>query len=202
MSSTLAWPPQGVATAVGPQSPSPLTPEGAAQGAGAELYRDVIPRVVNVANPGAGVAWSAKPEGGRIWHVQAIKATISADATAVTRIIETQVSDGSTVLYSVTMGFGVTAAQTIAFTWMRNLGANFGSLALSFGMAPWPSIPVLGGQTISSVQASLPAGDAWTSVSLYVWEVSWLPIPASQAHPDRAETWRRQNRSPLLDEVN
>lgn len=200
--SNTAWPPNPEWVTPIPASPDPVRAPGQPPIDEPPLYRDVTPRLIKVPNPGANTEISVKVEGGFIWHLQAVSFTFTTSAAVATRGVALQAFDGSDVVWQVFAPASQVASIAGQYSLLRGFGGTSNIAAINRQAGTLPPIPVLGGQVLRTSTLALDVADAYTLITLYVYQIEWRKMLGGDAHPLNSETWRRQYTSGLLREID
>lgn len=134
-----------------------------------EMGSRVTYKVVTVANPGAGLEWTATVPAGKMWEVLAINWTFTPDATVGNRYSKLRTSDGTTEM-SIIRASNVLATGT-AYDMMYGNSSSVSGSAAGLIMTQWKPIVLPTGGYIKSQTVSIQAGDAHTNIYLYVKEI-------------------------------
>lgn len=174
MSST-NWPPTPEWAPPNPAAPDPLSaPAPKVPGVG-EWFIEYLPRIVRVNAPSAGQEWSQAVPAGTVWIVQCIAARLVTSATVANRTARVTLADG-TVTYLRAGGSGVqVASTTVDYNWFGG-GVSFAANASTI-CNPFPQYPfvVQGGHSITSSVSNIDGTDTWSTITIYVYEVSAEP---------------------------
>lgn len=133
--------------------------------------REVIPRIIPVANPAPGAEIAVNVTAGAMWYVESFLASFTASVVVATRTPVLALSDGSTIFARVQSPAQMAASAFARLNWLRGFGyinaANIGVGA----NGGFPSIPLFGGFQIATVTSNIDVTDQWSSIVLYVLEV-------------------------------
>lgn len=131
----------------------------------------LYPRVVRIANPGAGSEWSQAIPGDREWQVLTVRGTYTASAAVATRQVRLKFNDGTRDYWIVPTVLGENAGEQVIYGWATELGDVMLPTAGDNTVGiPLPRIVMLPGHRLLSDVRNRQSGDAWTDVSLYVLE--------------------------------
>lgn len=143
--------------------------------------REVIPRVIPVADPAIGSDWSLNVPGGVLWYVESIKARITTSATVASRRVAIVVTDGSLEVFRVGEAANLTAGVTANYNWLRNV-ATQGAASFTNGvLRTFPSVPILGGWSIGTSTENMDPNDHYNLIVLYVLEIEERPYDVELA---------------------
>lgn len=148
--------------------------------------REIIPRVVPVASPGAGAEWTQRIPGGSLWYVQSIRATLTTSVTVANRAPVITISDGSAVFAQAPGGDVQAASLTWQYAWMRNFRDHFRLALTTTPVSGFPAMPLVGGFILASATTAIDATDQWSNIVIYVLEVEETPYDVELARRNAA----------------
>lgn len=127
-------------------------------------------RTVKVDDPAAGAEWVMKAPGNATWRVVSIAATLTADATAVSRFAEFIADDQSRTWYKQGTVGATTAAEASVYCGFT--GAAQATFA-STDNFPLPTNGLLlrPGYRLRSLTTNLQAADQWSAITALVDEI-------------------------------
>lgn len=137
--------------------------------------REVIPRVIPVASPATATDWTLPVTAGTVWKVQSLLMTLTTDATAPARGVSLVISDGSTTFIRIPAANTQAASLTGRYSFLVDIGSTVTISPATGILTPFPSSPILGGWTISSLTSNFGAADAYSAIALYVLEIEQTP---------------------------
>lgn len=127
-----------------------------------------VRRVQLVPNPAAGANWRVAVPGDQVWRVLGIVGLFTTSAVAGTRVVELTVDDSTTTVVRIVPPSQQVASQGFTWSWVAGLGVGAAAIVGTV-TAPLPENFVLGpGYRLGSAVFNLDAGDAWTSVVLWI----------------------------------
>lgn len=143
--------------------------------------REVIPRVIPVANPGAGNDWIVPVPGGVMWLLETVTFRFLASAVVANRLPTLQVTDadglniGRTQVHS-----AITAGTLIQVTFSPYVASPF-SAAAGVSQDPIPTRKLYGGWILRSLTTNVDVGDTYTQIVVNVLEVDERPYDVELA---------------------
>jgi hypothetical protein len=138
--------------------------------------REVIPRIITVAQPAAGAEWTVSVPGGALWLIQTIRCTFQTSATVANRVPRLLFSDGTTEYMRIFPNLLQAAGSTFAFTFVKGLGTAYSQGVTAMVALPSPEVPIIGGHSITASTQNLDPGDQWSAIALFVLEVEETPF--------------------------
>lgn len=137
--------------------------------------REVIPRIITVANPVAGADWSQTVTSSSIWFVQSVRAQLNTAAAVATRAPALRLTNGEITIWEVLGGSTVAATGVGRYNYTCGLGysTNDGNSGIHVGAMP--EMPILGGWSLQSSTTSIQAADQWSGIQIYVLELEETP---------------------------
>lgn len=137
--------------------------------------REVIPRVIPIANPAVGLEFSITVQPSTVWIVESIIATLVTSAVAGSRAPTLSLTDGTTEFARISGIDVAPASQTWVYSWLKNYGVGLRFSGTTTPVQPFPDIPLVGGWRINSITTAKDAGDQWSNIALYVLEIEETP---------------------------
>lgn len=128
-------------------------------------------KVITGADPAAGVEISETVPAGRAWELLAVRFTLVTSATAATRQVQLVLQNDSSVEF-LRIAANVTqiASLTNSYNFAAGLGYERSALVQSHMVTGLPRLVLPGGYKITTVTASVQAGDNYGAPLLYVVE--------------------------------
>lgn len=129
--------------------------------------------IVPVANPTPPLDWSVSVPGGRVWQPLAVHATFATDANVSNRQVALIADNGAggQTAWQATKPGAVVATTTILVDWHLFAGYGFTTPPVNAQAVHLPHFPLQPGWRLRSTTANAQAADAWTAITVTVFEV-------------------------------
>lgn len=126
-------------------------------------YAHGFPRIVQIANPGAGVLPSIAVPGGQIWRVHSLHGVLTTSAVAGVRIPELVIVNPTPLrIASITAPAGIGPVVAFNFCWALAAAPSIGAVANIH--TTMPDLLLTGGCAVLIGWTALDPGDAWTDL--------------------------------------
>lgn len=137
--------------------------------------REVIPRVIPVANPAPGAETSILVPGGVVWKVQSLFVRLATSAVVANRFVNILIGDSTSTFFRLGGIAAQTASTTLIYDWTVDWGDHLSGTSNTVFNQPFPNFPILGGWTISTLTSSIDVADQYSQIALYVLEIEETP---------------------------
>lgn len=162
--------------------------------------REVIPRVIPVASPAAGLNFSVTCPGGALWYPESIVFHFTASAVVATRAVSLQVADADNNIIGIVTSALTVPATNIGFFSFTRTCAALSAGANNRSVSPIPMRFLLGGWTLGTNVSQIDVGDTFTTIFVTVLEVEERPYDTELARDIAAIRGATSNAYPEIRE--
>lgn len=159
-------------------------------------YNKPVQRILEPVNPAAGAEVSLTPTGGSGWLLRSLRFQLVTDATVATRAVSLAVSNGSREWFRARANGGQAASLTVVYGgYEGSSGGSAGTAVIGLDF-PANGLWIPRGNTLSTITASIQAGDQFSVIGGYAiempsgpeWEIwptypymaMWPPYPTEE----------------------